>query len=90
MTTSEALQTRVKRLEAGGGGGGGCDRCRGTLMVVSDAISGEFHSASWNGEPLDEVELDARHVETRCPKCDRRIDADETTTITVGGRREPR
>jgi hypothetical protein len=89
VTTSEALQTRVKRLEAVGGDGGGCDRCRGTLLVVSDAISGEFHSASWNGEPLDEVELDERQVETRCPKCCRRIDPDETTTITVGGRREP-
>jgi hypothetical protein len=89
MTINGALQTRVKRLEAAGGDGGGCDRCRGLLVIVSGAISGEFHSARWNGEPLDEVELDECQVETRCPKCGRRIDPDETTTITVGGRREP-
>ncbi len=85
-TTTASLERRVEALEAAGGGdGGGCDRCVGTLVIVEDAISGEFHSASWNGEPLDEAELHEREAETKCPKCGRRIDPDETTTIAVGG-----
>ncbi len=85
MATS--LETRVRRLEeATGGGGGGCDRCRGMLIVVSDSITGEFHSARWNGAPLDRAELEERQAETNCPKCGRRIDPDEGTVISVGGR----
>ena len=85
MATS--LQMRVKRLEdASGGDGGGCDRCRGTLLVVSNAITGELHSASWNGEPLDRSELEEQQTETKCPKCGRKIDPDEATEIRIGGR----
>ena len=53
MTTS-TLERRVEALEAPTGGDGGCDRCRGLLVIVSNAISGEFHSASWSGEVLSE------------------------------------
>jgi hypothetical protein len=77
----------VEALEAAAGGDGGCDRCRGTLVIVENAISGEFHSATWNGEPLDRAELEERHAETTCPKCGRRIDPDEGVEIRVGGRR---
>jgi hypothetical protein len=87
------IQARVARLEAAssaGGEGGGCDRCRGLLVLVSNVITGEFHSAHWNGEALSEDEVRERKAETKCPKCGRRISPDETTTITVGGRREPR
>jgi hypothetical protein len=53
------LETRVRRLEdsfgaAGGGGDEESPRCVGVLVIVSDAVSGEFDSASWNGEPLSE------------------------------------
>ena len=85
MATS--LETRVRRLEeATGGGGGGCDWCRGTLTVVSDSITGEFHSARWNGETLDRAELEERQMGTTCPKCGRRIDPGEATEVRVGGR----
>jgi hypothetical protein len=83
MTTSEALQTRVKRLEAAGGAGGGCDRCRGLLVTVSGAITGEVHSASWNGEALSEEEAHERYTETKCPKCGARIDLAQV--IRIGG-----
>ena len=83
------LQSRVEALEAvTGGDGGGCDRCRGLLVIVSDAITGEFHSASWNGEALSEEEVHERDADTKCPKCGARLGPDETTTITLGGRRE--
>jgi ssDNA-binding Zn-finger/Zn-ribbon topoisomerase 1 len=83
------LETRVRRLEdaSGGGDGGGCDRCRGTLIIVSDANSGEFHSASWNGEPLSEQEAREHETERKCPRCGRRIGLDEASEIRVGGRR---
>ena len=85
--SGSTLARRVEALEAATGGeGGGCDRCRGTLLVVSDAITGEFHSARWNGETLDRSELEERQAETNCPKCGRRIDPDEETVIGVGGR----
>jgi hypothetical protein len=82
-----ALETRVRRLEvATGGGGGGCDRCRGTLIVVSDAITAEFHSARWNGKPLDEHEASEHQTERECPKCGRRIDPNKAAKIRIGGR----
>ncbi len=81
--SSPTLERRVEALEAATGGDGGCDGCVGTLIVVCEAISGELHSASWNGEPLDEAELHERAAETRCPKCGRKIDPDETPTIRV-------
>ncbi len=85
--SGSTLERRVEALEAATGGeGGGCDRCRGTLLVVSDAITGEFHSARWNGETLDRAELEERQTGTTCPKCGRRIDPDEYTVISVGGR----
>ena len=84
---TSALERRVEALEHVSGGSGGCDRCRGTLLVVSNAITGELHSASWNGERLDQSELEERQTETKCPKCGRRINPDEGAEIRVGGRR---
>jgi hypothetical protein len=83
MTTS-TLQRRVEALESAYGDGGGCDRCTGTLVIVSDAITGEFDSASWNSEPLSEEDAHERETETRCPRCGRRIDPDEAV-VEVGG-----
>jgi DNA-directed RNA polymerase subunit RPC12/RpoP len=79
------VRSRIKRLEraATGGDGGGCDRCRGLLVIVSDAITGEFHCASWNGEALSEEEAHERDTETKCPKCGARIESDQV--IRVGG-----
>ena len=49
MTT--ALERRVEALEAASPpGDGGCDRCCGVVVVVSNVITREVHSASWNGE----------------------------------------
>jgi hypothetical protein len=80
-----SLERRVEALEASTGGAGGCERCRGTLVIVSDAITAEFHSASWCGEALSEEEAHERTTETKCPKCGARIDPDETPVIRVGG-----
>jgi hypothetical protein len=86
MTTN--LQTRVRRLEGAiGGDGGGCERCTGVLIVVSNAISGEFHSASWKGEDISEDELYERRTETKCPRCGRKLDPENNPVIRVGGRR---
>jgi hypothetical protein len=37
---TSALQRRLEALEDAYGGGRGCDRCRGTLVIVEDAITG--------------------------------------------------
>lgn len=73
----------MEALEAATCGGGACDRCRGTLVIV-EAVAGQFHSATWNGEPLDEHELRVRETVRECPKCGWRIDPDEATDIKVG------
>jgi hypothetical protein len=78
------LERRVEALEASGGDGG-CDRCRGVLVIVSNAITGELHSASWRGEALSEDETRERQTETSCPKCGARIDPGEAPVIRVGG-----
>jgi hypothetical protein len=79
------LERRVEALEASGGHGGGCGRCRGVLVIVSNAITGELHSASWRGEALSEDETRERQTETSCPKCGARIDPGEAPVIRVGG-----
>ena len=84
---TSALERRVEALEAATGGGGGCPRCVGTMTIVSDAVSERFHSTSWNGEPLDQSELEERQAETKCPKCGRRINPAEQEEIKIGGRR---
>jgi hypothetical protein len=84
---TSALERRVGALEeATGGDGEGCDRCCGMLVIVSDAVTGAFDSAEWNGEEITEEELRERDSERECPKCDRRIDPDEEVVIQVGGR----
>jgi hypothetical protein len=79
------LQKRVESLEASeaASGDGGCGRCRGTLITVHNCISGELHSASWNGEAISEEELAEREVEKTCPECGRSLD--DTVVIKVGG-----
>jgi hypothetical protein len=79
------LEKRVEALEAAAGGHGGCDRCSGTLVVVSNAITGEFHSACWRGEALSDEEARQRRAETRCPKCGRKLEAANAPEIRVGG-----
>jgi hypothetical protein len=80
-----ALRQRVEVLEAASGGDGGCDRCRGLLITVRDAITGEFHSARWNGEAISEDELRERRTDIRCPRCGRKLGPDEAPVIKVGG-----
>ncbi len=84
---TSALERRLERLEAATGGGGdeGCPRCVGTMTIVSDAVSGRFDSADWNGDPLDEQEVQGRESERECPSCGRRIDPNETIEIEIGG-----
>jgi hypothetical protein len=81
-----ALTRRLEALEALAGEGGGCERCRGTLVVVRDAVSGKLWSASWNGKRISEEDLREREVETECPRCGARIEPGEGTVIEVGGR----
>jgi hypothetical protein len=85
--SAPALERRVEALEASGGDGGGCGRCRGVLVIVSNAMTGEVHSASWRGEALSEDETRERRAETRCPKCGARMDPNEAPVIKVGGLR---
>ena len=86
MSTS-TLERRVEALEDASGRGGGCDRCRGTLIVVEDAISGALKRARWNGEEITGEELHQRQTERECPRCGRKIEASENVEIRVGGRR---
>jgi len=79
------LEKRLEVLEAASGGHGGCERCRGLLVTVSQAITGEFHSATWNGVAVSEEEVSERRTEARCLQCGRKIDHDETRVIKVGG-----
>jgi hypothetical protein len=85
---TSTLERRLEALEAASGGGEGCGRCRGLLITVRDCMSGEFHSASWNGEAISEEELAEREVEKKCPECGRSLD--DTVVIKVGGGPEAR
>ena len=75
----------MEALEAAAGGNGGCDRCSGTLVVVSNVITGEFHSATWKGKSITEGEAREHHSERECPRCGRRLG--ERPVIKVGGLR---
>lgn len=82
---TSALERRLGALEAVSGGSGGCDRCRGTLVVVQNAISGALHSARWNGEDITEEELHEHETERKCPRCGK-IYPSESPEIRIGGR----
>ena len=86
MSTS-ALERRVEALEATSGDGGGCERCVGTLVVVSNVVTSAFHSASWRGESITEEEAREHHTERECPRCGRELDPDEAPVIKVGSLR---
>jgi hypothetical protein len=59
----------------------------GTLIVVSDALTGEFRSASWNGKSLSEEDLRGRQTERECPLCGRKLDSELVPVIEVAGAR---
>jgi hypothetical protein len=59
----------------------------GTLIIVGDAISGSFRSASWNGEDITEAELREHQTETKCLRCSRKLEPENTPVSKVGGRR---
>jgi hypothetical protein len=80
-----SLERRVVALEESAGGAGGCERCRGLLVTVSRAITGELHSATWSGEAISEGELFERRSESRCSRCGRELDPGEGPVIKVGG-----
>jgi hypothetical protein len=82
------LQKRVEALEDASGGDGGCERCRGLLITVRNVITGEFHSARWNGVEVSEAEVRERRTEVRCPPCGRKLEPDEAPVIRVGGLRQ--
>jgi hypothetical protein len=81
-----ALEKRVQALEAAACGVGGCPRCVGTLIVVEDAVSGEFRSARWNDEEISEEEARGHQTERECPQCGRKLDPENDPVIKVGGR----
>jgi hypothetical protein len=78
---------RLRTLEAlsGDGGDGGCERCSGLLVIISHAITGEHHSATWNGGSIAQEELLERRTEARCPRCGRELNRDEAPVIRLGG-----
>jgi hypothetical protein len=77
----------LEASEAAGDGGDGCPRCRGTLLTIRDAITGEPHRASWNGAAISEADLEERRTEVRCSRCGRDLTADDSPVITIGGPR---
>jgi predicted RNA-binding Zn-ribbon protein involved in translation (DUF1610 family) len=88
--TTQAMTRRVGLLEAFHGGSSACPRCSGTLIVVRDAITREFHSArSLPGGELSAEELLEHETERRCPRCGRERDENEGRglVIKIGGRK---
>ena len=83
------LERRLEALEAATRGDGGCERCRGLLVTVRYATTGELYSATWNGEAISEGELLERRTEDRCPRCGSELDPDEVLIIKVGGLERP-
>jgi hypothetical protein len=80
------LGQRLAQLEASwSGDDAGCDRCLGTMLILSDAISGAFCGAERNGEAITEDELQERETETECPNCGRKFHPDELVEIVIGG-----
>lgn len=85
--SASTLGKRVEALQSASGRDGGCERCRSLLVTVSNVITGEFNSASWNGKAISEEDVAERRAEARCPRCGRKIDHDEVPVIKVGGPR---
>jgi ribosomal protein S27AE len=82
------IERRVAALEAlSGDGDDGCPRCRGTLLTIHDAVSGDLHRASWNGAAISDADLEERRTEARCPRCGRGLNPDEAPVIRLGGQR---
>ena len=84
------IERRVAALEASEAADDGCPRCRGTLLTIRDAITGELHRASWNGAAISEAGLEERRTEVRCSRCGRDLTASGgSPVITLGGPRHP-
>ncbi len=79
------LEKRLKAPEASCGGDVGCERCRGPLVTVRHAITGERHSARWNGEAISEGGLLERRTQATCPRCGRELNPDQAPVIGLGG-----
>jgi len=86
MSTS-TLERCIEALEALADGDGGCPRCVGTLIIVGDAMTGTFRSASWNAEEITEEEAREHQTERECPRCGRKLDPENRSVIKVGGRK---
>jgi hypothetical protein len=87
MVVSSILERRVEALESTSRGSGGCERCSGVLVVVSNAVTGEFHSATWRGEAMTEGEVQDHQSRRECPGCGRKLDPEEAPVIRIGGLR---
>ena len=53
--------------------------------MVSHTITGEDHSATWNGEAIPEGELLGRRAEAGCPRWGRGLDAGDALISKLGG-----
>ena len=84
MSVLEKRLEALEALEASSGGDGGCDRCRGLLVTVRHAITGEHHSATWNGKTISEEAVE-RRAEARCLRCGRELNPGEAPVIRLGG-----
>ena len=79
-------QRRLATLEAASDDGGdGCPRCRGVMVALGSAETGEALSARWNGEAITAEQLQERETEVRCPACGRDMSADNSPVIAIGG-----
>jgi len=68
------LERRLGAIEAASGSDGACERCRGLLVTVGHATTGEFHSAECNGEAI-------------FARCSRELNPGEAAVIRVRGHR---
>jgi hypothetical protein len=84
--TIERRVAALEASEAAGDGGDGCPRCRGVMIILGSAETGEAIRARWNGESLTAEELEERRTETRCPRCGRDLTDDDSAVITIGSR----
>jgi hypothetical protein len=61
----------------------GCARLM--LVLVSNVVTGELHSATWRGESITKEEAREHHTERGCPRCGTKLG--ERPVIKVRGLR---